>query len=43
MTDSGRDIRPLATGMYEAIDRLRALESASDSACEFDSVVLKLA
>lgn len=43
MTDSGRDIRPLATGMYEAIDRLRVLESASDSACEFDHVVLKLA
>lgn len=43
MTDSGRDIRPLATGMYEAIDRLKTLESASDSACEFDHVVLKLA
>lgn len=43
MTDSGRDIRPLATGMYEAIDRLKSLESAGDSACEFDHVVLKLA
>ena len=27
MTDSGRDIKPLATGMFEAIDRLRGLES----------------
>lgn len=26
MTDSGRDIKPLATGMFEAIDRVRALE-----------------
>lgn len=28
MTDSGRDIKPLASGMFEAIDRLKALESA---------------
>lgn len=27
MTDSGRDIRPLVTGMFEAIDRLKALEA----------------
>ncbi len=27
MTDSGRDIKPLATGMFEAIDRLKALEA----------------
>ena len=33
MTDSGRDIKPLATGMFEAIDRLKALEAA-DSASE---------
>lgn len=25
MTDSGRDIKPLATGMLEAVDRLKAL------------------
>ena len=31
MTDSGRDIKPLATGMFDAIDRLKALE-ANDSA-----------
>ena len=29
MTDSGRDIKPLASGMFEAIDRLKALEAAS--------------
>lgn len=28
MTDSGRDIKPLATGMFEAIDRLNALEAS---------------
>lgn len=27
MTDSGRDIKPLATGMFEAMDRVRALEA----------------
>lgn len=31
MTDSGRDIKPLATGLFEAIDRVKALE-AIDSA-----------
>lgn len=33
MTDSGRDIKPLASGMFEAIDRLKALE-ASQGATE---------
>lgn len=28
MTDSGRDIKPLATGMFEAMDRVKALEAA---------------
>lgn len=28
MTDSGRDIKPLATGMLEAIDRLKAVRAA---------------
>lgn len=27
MTDSGRDIKPLASGMFEAIDRLRAINA----------------
>lgn len=31
MTDSGRDIKPLATGMFEAMDRVKALEAANDS------------
>jgi hypothetical protein len=29
MTDSGRDIRPLVTGMFEAIDRLKSLEASN--------------
>jgi hypothetical protein len=29
MTDSGRDIKPLATGMLEAVDRLKALDASS--------------
>lgn len=28
MTDSGRDIKPLVTGMFEAVDRLHALKAA---------------
>ncbi len=31
MTDSGRDIKPLATGMFEAMDRVRALEAQASS------------
>ena len=31
MTDSGRDIKPLVTGMFDAIDRLRALEQREDA------------
>lgn len=27
MTDSGRDMKPLISGMFEAIDRLKALEA----------------
>lgn len=30
MTDSGRDIKPLATGMFEAIDRVHTLEAQED-------------
>ena len=30
MTDSGRDIKPLASGMFEAIDRLKALNAGSE-------------
>lgn len=31
MTDSGRDIKPLASGMLETIDRLKALQAADES------------
>lgn len=27
MTDSGRDMKPLVTGMFEMVDRLKALEA----------------
>ena len=29
MTDAGRDIKPLATGLFEAVDKYHALEAAS--------------
>ena len=32
MTDSGRDIKPLATGLFEAMDRLKALKTQSGEA-----------
>ena len=32
MTDSGRDIKPLATGMFEAMDRVKVLESIAEGA-----------
>ena len=28
MTDSGRDIKPLASGLFEAVDRYNALEAS---------------
>jgi len=30
MTDSGRDIKPLATGMFEAMDRWKAITGGTD-------------
>lgn len=30
MTDSGRDIKPLATGLFEALERVKVLEASSD-------------
>lgn len=32
MTDSGRDIKPLATGLFEALDRVRMLELQEEEA-----------
>ncbi len=34
MTDSGRDIKPLVSGMFEAIDRLKALEAQDNKTNE---------
>ncbi len=34
MTDSGRDIKPLATGFFETVDRLRALEAQDNKKIE---------
>lgn len=31
MTDSGRDIKPLATGLFETMDRWKALTGGNDS------------
>jgi len=31
MTDSGRDIKPLVSGMFEMIDRLKSLEAKGTS------------
>lgn len=31
VTESGRDMKPLISGMFEAIDRLKALEAADGS------------
>ena len=41
MTDSGRDIKPLATGMLEAMDRLKAIDDSSDEG-EFSEVLDEL-
>lgn len=30
MTDSGRDIKPLATGLFEAVDRWKAITGGDD-------------
>ena len=32
MTHSGRDIKPLATGLFEAIDRVKMLEQREEDA-----------
>ena len=34
VTESGRDIKPLISGMFEAIDRLKALEQIEDNESE---------
>ena len=42
MTDSGRDIKPLATGMLEAIDRLRAIDHSGVDDGGFSGVLDEL-
>lgn len=39
MTDSGRDIKPLATGMFEAMDRVRALEAQETTQTPLASIL----
>jgi len=34
MTDSGRDMKPLVSGMFEAIDRLKSLEAHTGNKCK---------
>lgn len=42
MTDSGRDIKPLATGMLEAMDRLKAIDTSDMDSDEFTKVLGEL-
>lgn len=42
MTDSGRDIKPLATGMLEAIDRLKAIDNSDADNDQFSDILDEL-
>ena len=42
MTDSGRDIKPLATGMLEALDRLKAIDGGDAKSDEFTALLDEL-
>lgn len=42
MTDSGRDIKPLATGLFEALERVRALEARESTSTPL-AEILKMA
>ena len=42
MTDSGRDIKPLATGMLEAMDRLKAIDGGEAEMDEFSEILDEL-
>ena len=40
VTESGRDMKPLITGMFDAIDRLKALNAQSDdSVTDFKNII----
>ena len=42
MTDSGRDIKPLATGLFEALERYHALKDSDNSDTPL-AAILKMA
>lgn len=42
MTDSGRDIKPLATGLFEALERVKVLEANANSSTPL-AEILKMA
>jgi hypothetical protein len=42
MTDSGRDIKPLATGMLEAMDRLKAIDADDSELDDFEEILDEL-
>lgn len=42
MTDSGRDIKPLASGMLEAIDRLKAIDTSDAETAGFSEILDEL-
>lgn len=43
MTDSGRDIKPLATGLFEAMDRWKALTGGSEDSTPDGDIRKRLA
>ncbi len=43
VTESGRDMKPLISGMFDAIDRLNALENSESDESTPLSEILKLA
>ena len=42
MTDSGRDIKPLASGMLEAMDRLKAIDMSDADSNDFGEILDEL-
>ena len=42
MTESGRDIKPLATGMFEAWDRWKALTGGTDESTPDEDIKKRL-
>lgn len=42
MTDSGRDIKPLASGMLEVMDRLKAIDTSETETAGFSEILEEL-